>query len=71
MIQDIFIKNKIDKVCFKHDLANGDFIYLPRRTAPDKGLRDKEFNITKSKEMDINMDLLHWFYICMDFRWCC
>lgn len=59
MIQDIFIKSKIDKFCFKHDLANGDCIYLPRRTAADKGLRDKKFIITKNKEMDINMDLRH------------
>ena len=42
--------NKLDKVCFQHDMAYGDFKDVPRRTAPDKVLRDIAFNnATKSK----------------------
>ena len=39
--------NKLDKACFQHDMAYGDFKDLPRRTAADKALCDKAFNITK------------------------
>ena len=64
VIQDIFIKNEVNKACFQHDLANGDFKELPRRTAIDKGLRDKAFNMAKNQKMiDINVDFLNWFYI--------
>ena len=34
-------KNELDKVCFWHDMAYGDFKDLARRTASDKVLRDK------------------------------
>ena len=33
-------------------MAYGDFKMLPRRTASDKVLRDKVFNITKNSECD-------------------
>ena len=36
-------KNGLDKACFPHDAAYGDFKDLPRRTASDKVLRDKAF----------------------------
>ena len=42
-------KNELDKVCFQHDLAYGDFKDLVRRTASNKILRDKAFNIAKNK----------------------
>ena len=45
-------KNKLDKACFQHDKAYGDFKDLKRRTAFDKVLRDKAFNIAKSPEYD-------------------
>ena len=35
--------NELDKVCFQHGMAYGDFKYLTRRTASDKILRDKAF----------------------------
>ena len=41
-------KNKLDKACFQHDMAFGDFKDLARRKASDKVLRDKAFNIAKS-----------------------
>ena len=42
-------QNKLNKICFQHDTAYGDFINLPRRTASHKVLRDKFFNIAKNK----------------------
>ena len=33
-----FYQNKLDKACFRHDMAYGDFKYLTRRTASDKVL---------------------------------
>ena len=41
-------KNELDKACFQHDIAYGDFKDIARRTASDKVLRDKAFNIAKS-----------------------
>ena len=45
---DFIYKNELDKACFQHDIAYGDFKDLVRRTASDKGLRDKAFNIAKN-----------------------
>ena len=45
-------KNELDKVCFQHDMAYGDFKDLARRTASDKILRDKAFNIAKNPKYD-------------------
>ena len=41
-------KNELDKTCFQHDIAFKDFKDLARRTAADKVLRDKAFNISKN-----------------------
>ena len=38
-------QNKLDKACFQHDITYGDFKDLTKRTASDKILRDKAFNI--------------------------
>ena len=45
-------QNEMDKACFQHDMAYGDFKDLPRRTASVKVLRDKAFNIAKNPEND-------------------
>ena len=45
-------KNELDKACFQHDMAYGDFKDLKRRTASDKVLRDKAFNIAKNSKYD-------------------
>ena len=45
-------KNELDKSCFQHDMAYGDFEDLARRTASDKVLRDKAFNIAKNPKYD-------------------
>ena len=41
-------KNELDKACFQHDMAYGDFKDLKRRTFSDKVLREKAFNIAKN-----------------------
>ena len=45
-------QNEIDKTCFQHDMAYGDFKHLPRGTATDRVLRDKAFNIAKNSKYD-------------------
>ena len=45
-------KNELDKACFQHDMAHGDFKDLKRRIASDKMLRDKAFNIAKNPKFD-------------------
>ena len=45
-------QNELDKVCFQHDMAYADFKDLSRRTASDKILRDKAFNIAKNPKYD-------------------
>ena len=50
-LQYIF-QNELDKVCFQHDMAYGDFKDLTRRVASDKILRDKAFNIAKNLKYD-------------------
>ena len=45
-------KNELDKACFQHDMASGDFKDLKRRTASHKVLRDKAFNIVKYPKYD-------------------
>ena len=42
----------MDKACFQRDTTYGDFKDLPRRTASDKVLRDKAFNIAKNPKYD-------------------
>ena len=44
-------KNELE-ACFQHDMAYGDFKDLARRTASDKFLRNKAFNITKNPKYD-------------------
>ena len=45
-------KNELGKTCFQHDMAYGDFKDLAKRTASDKALRDKAFNIAKNPKYD-------------------
>ena len=45
-------KNELDKTCFQHGMAQGDFEDLTRRAASDKILRDKAFNISKNPKYD-------------------
>ena len=45
-------KNELDKACFQHDVPYGHLKDLARRTASDKVLRDKAFNIAKNSRYD-------------------
>ena len=45
-------KNELDKACFQHDMAYGNFKYLAKRTASNKIVRDKAFNIAKNPKYD-------------------
>ena len=45
-------KNGLDKACFQHDMAYGDFKDLAKRTAADKVLKNKAFNIAKDPKYD-------------------
>ena len=45
-------QNKLDKTCFQHDMAYGDFKDLKRFAIADKALRDKTFNIVKNPKYD-------------------
>ena len=55
-------QNELDKACFQHDMAYWKFIDLPRRTASDKILRDKQLILLKIRNMmDIKEVLHQWF----------
>ena len=43
-------QNELDNACFQHCMGYGDFKNLTRRTASDKILRDKTFDIAKNKK---------------------
>ena len=45
-------KIELDKACFQHDMAYPDFKDLTKRTAANKFLRDKTFNIAKDPKYD-------------------
>ena len=45
-------RKELDKACFQHDMAYRDFKDLKKRTAADKVLRDKAFNIAKDPRYD-------------------
>ena len=45
-------KNQLDKACFQRDMVCGDFKDLAKRSASDKVLRDKAFNIAESPKYD-------------------
>ena len=44
--------NELDKASFQHDMAYGDFKDIARRTASDKVLRDKAFDVAKNPKYD-------------------
>ena len=43
-------KNELDKACFQHNMADGDFKDLSKRTAADKVPRDKAFKIESDQK---------------------
>ena len=59
-------RNKLDKACFQHDMAYGDFKDLKKRTAADKVLRDKAFNIAKDPKYGCQRELASVVYNFFD-----
>ena len=60
-------KNELDKACFQHDMGYGDFEDLPKRTASEKILKDKPFNIAKNPNYDgYQRGLASMVYKCFD-----
>ena len=45
-------KNELNKACFQHDMAYGDFKDLPKTTAADKILREKAFQVSSDQKYD-------------------
>ena len=45
-------RNKLDKACFQHDMAYGDFKDLKRRTQSDNVLKGKAFKIAANPKYD-------------------
>ena len=45
-------RNELDRACFQHDMASGDFKVLKRRTQSDKALKDKAFKIASNPKYD-------------------
>ena len=64
----IYIYQKeLDKVCFQHDMAYGDFQKLNRRTFADKELHDKAFNNANDRKCDgYQSSLVSMVYKCFD-----
>ena len=63
-------KNELDKACFQHDMAYGDFKDLAKRTAADKVLRDKAFKIASDQKYDgYQRGLASMVYKFFDKNW--
>ena len=45
-------QNELDKTCLQHVMVYGDFKDLAKRTAADKVLTDKGFNIARDARYD-------------------
>ena len=45
-------QKELDEACFQHDMGYGDFKDSSRRTAADKVLRDRAFDIAKRPKYD-------------------
>ena len=45
-------ENELDKICFQYDMTYGDLKELNRKTAADKILHDKAFDIANDPKYD-------------------
>ena len=60
-------KNELDKACFQHNMAYGDFKHLVRRTVSDRILREIAFNLVKNPKYDgYQRRLASMVYKCFD-----
>ena len=58
--------NELDKACFQHDMAYGDYEDLNRKAVADKVLCDKAFNIAKNPKYDEYRGLASMVYKFFD-----
>ena len=49
---DYIYKNDLDKACFQHEMADGKFRDLNKKTQSDNVLRNKAFKITSNPKYD-------------------
>ena len=64
-------QNELDKACFQHDMAYGDFKDLTRRTASAKILHNKAFGIAKNPRYDgYRRGLASMIYKFFDKKFC-
>ena len=64
-------RNGLDKVCFQHEMAYGDFKGLAKRTVADKVSRDQAFNIAKDPKYDgyqIGLASMVYKFLIKNFR---
>ena len=60
-------QDELDKACFQHGMAYGDFKDLSRRTFANKVLHDQAFNIAKVPKYDeYQRGLASVVYKCFD-----
>ena len=60
-------QNQLNKACFQHDMAHGEFKDFTGRTATDRTLHNKPFNIAKIQNMmDIYGGLASMIYKFFD-----
>ena len=55
-------RNEMNNTCFQHDMAYGDIKDLARRTASDRVLRGKVFNIAKNPKYGYQRGLASMVY---------
>ena len=58
-------QNELDKACFQHHMAYGDFKSISKTTTADKVLCGKAFNIAK------NVASMVYNFFDKKTRWCC
>ena len=67
--QEVHNINELEKACFQHDMAYRDFKDWATRTASNKILHDKAFNIAKNPKYDVyQKDLASIVSTCFDKR---
>ena len=59
-------KNKLDKACFQHGMAYGDFKDWTKRTAADKVLRNKTFKVASDQKYGYQRGLVSMVYTFFD-----
>ena len=59
-------QTELDKACFQHYIAYGDFKDLSRRAVANKVLRDKAFDIAKNPKYHESQCGLSVVYNCFD-----